>query len=196
MSFINWIKNRRRYSRINENHMMVSAVPGDKVHNATERLTKGPGPLDHLLSVNGSVTPVDFVYGPEAGKIVTVSSLSGLLLDEGVMSATVFGSLAAALPNGVLILTKINGVERQLALLVDNACFALCFFGGNLGLGGGVGQDGFLDTNDVAASQRLLNYPITLNGDNGDQIIARVQDNLSTIDLFRIQANVTEIISK
>lgn len=196
MSLLSWIKGRRASSKADENSVIISAIMADKVTNATQRLVKGTGPTDHLMSVDGSGAPVDFEWGPGAGEIVTVNSIGGVLIDEGVMAPNVFGSLLAALPNGILVLSKIDGIERQIALIVDNVCFALCFFDGNLGFAGGAGLDGFFDTNDAASSKRSFPYPLTLNGDNGDKIIARVQDDLSTVDVLRMQANITQIIKE
>lgn len=196
MSIFARIINRIRSSKSREGVALISALPADSVHEGTYRMTKGTGPTDHLLSVLGSLgSPVDFEWGPEADQVMIVSSISTLLLDEGTMAANVFGSLATPLTNGVEILTRINGVERRIAILVDNVCLALCFFNGNMGIGGGAGLDGFLDTNDVASSQRPASYPITLNGNNGDKIIARVQDDLTDVDIFRMQVNAREVIS-
>jgi len=194
MGLLDIFKNRRRSARARETVTQISAIPADKINECTNRLVKGPGANDHLMSVDGSITPVDFVWGPSAGDIMTITSLSAILLDEGTMTHTVFGSLLAPLTNGIHLLTKIKGVEREIALLVDNSCMVLCFFTGNVGIGGGAGLDGFFNTNDVAAAQRRMGYPITLNGDDGDQIIVRIQDDLTAIDLLRVQANANHII--
>jgi hypothetical protein len=148
------------------------------------------------LSVNGASTPVTFSYSPGEGNIVQVISLSILLKDEGDTSFNKFGAISA-LTNGLLIQYSVDGVEKTLVTLKDNADIANAFphnqhFGNSavLELLGIVNAQGFGKTNNVFKGELKLNTPVILK--DTDYISAVVQDNLSNIDVLQISTIVEE----
>ncbi len=145
------------------------------------------------LGINGSVTPVDYSIGPTAGEIWIVSYATLLLIDPGTMTDSVFGSLASPLTNGLQILSTIDTVERQSTNLFDNRDVIQCFNGGIAGQSSPAGNTGFLETEDYSTGRMCLDDMILI-GDQGDKLITRVRDDLSTIQFLGLSVHAYQLI--
>lgn len=143
------------------------------------------------MSVDGSGTPVDFVMQPPPGELWIVEYITFLLIDPGNMIAGNFGALGAPLTTGVQLLEVINSSESIYTTLKDNADVAQCFFGGVPATGGVAGADpGFLNEVDKAIGRYPMDGKVTLDGDDNDQLIFRINDDLLLIQLMQTSAHV------
>lgn len=134
---------------------------------------------DPNMDVDGSITPVEFTFQAEPNRQVSINKLGFLVSDAGNTSITNYGSLAGPLANGITLFTIINGQEIPLTPIIKKTAD---FFGI-----GAVAQ--FVE---LSGSSRLANYTfslfdysdgIILDGDNGDILGIRINDNLTGLDL-------------
>jgi hypothetical protein len=127
------------------------------------------------MAVDGT-TPVDFSYTVPAGKILRLSRIMIYLQSAGAMSSEKFGDLVA-LSNGVSII--VDG--STLVTWKDNIDILTTMFD----------APGYAN---LGKETRTLGGRWTLSKETGDQVdvhagkqvIARVSDNLSTLDHFRM----------
>lgn len=180
-------KNRLRQSQ-NTNEVLSSGMYSRDYRYRDLRFRESGGAKN--MNVDGSSTPVDFFLGPPSGEIWQIKYLTLLLIDPGVMAHNVFGSLVAGLANGVELLEKINSVENIYTLLEDNADIAQCFFGGNTSQGLGGADPGFLDEIDQVTGRMTFEVPPILDGDDGDQMIIRINDDLQLLTIMAGSAHV------
>lgn len=141
------------------------------------------------MNVNGSGAAVDFFIGPPPGELWVIEYASLLLIDPGTMAAAVFGSLVGALTNGLKMIEKINGVEKVYAEAKDNADLALSFFGGQLTPASSAVGDGFLNNIDKVSGRISFSGNVILDGDDSDQLILRVNDDLLLIETLNAAAH-------
>lgn len=144
------------------------------------------------MNINGSGGAVDFFLGPPAGEVWYVDYLTLMIIDPGDMNFNVFGGLVAALANGVELIEKIGGVENIYTTLEDNSDIAQCFFGGTLTSAGPAGSVdlGFLNEVDKALGRMAFDRPITLDGDDDDRMIIRINDDLLLLQAFRASGHI------
>lgn len=136
------------------------------------------------MTVNGSSTAVDFVAGPPAGQIWYVSQISILIDDVGSSDGTDFGSITGGLTNGVQVIQDVSSTEYVLTNMQDNHDLALCFSQHPLlpiRPGGEGSAAGFLDGENIYMGTKNIEPYVKLVGDNSDQLIFRVRDNLTTV---------------
>ncbi len=182
---------RRRLAKAsqNTNERHNSGMPSRDVRYQDLRFRETGG--SKLMSVDGSSTPVDFTLGPSAGELWIVDYLTLLMVDPGDMNPQVFGGFVAALSTGLQVIESINGSENICTTIEDNADLAQCFFGGIPGVGGIPGaDDGFLNSPDKALGRMPFEYPITLDGDESDKLILRVNDDLLLIQYLAGSAHI------
>lgn len=153
-----------------------------------------------LMNINGSVTPQVFSYAPSSDEITALNELTVVLTDEGTSPLGVFGSLGAALTNGIKIEVVLNGVTTQISLIKDNADLASRFTFSQFGngsvlsiLGLGTAQ-GFGNSNDVFVGSLQLPEPLVLVGSTGDQVKITIQDNISAIDVFQMGFHAVKLL--
>lgn len=134
---------------------------------------------DNNMNVNGSVTPVEFYFQAEPNRMVYINKLGFLVSDAGNTDFDNYGSLPGPLTNGITLYTIIDGVEIPLTPVIKKTAD---YFGI-----GALAQ--FVD---LSGSSRLANYTfslfdysegIILNGDDGDILGIRINDNLTGLDL-------------
>lgn len=183
-------KRRRERQSVNPNERHSSGMPSRDYRYRDVRFRESGG--SKAMSVNGSVTPVDFFIQPPSGELWIVDYVTLLLIDPGTMSAAVFGSLVGALANGLELIEKVNSVESIYTNVQDNADLAQCFFGGTLsGVSPSGGADlGFLDTVDKVTGRMCFDGKVTLDGDDNDQLILRVNDDLLLIQSMQASAHI------
>ena len=134
---------------------------------------------DNNMDVNGSVTPVEFYFQAEPNRMVYINKLGFLISDSGNTDFDNYGSLPGPLTNGITLYTIIDGVEIPLSPIIKKTAD---YFG--------IGASAqFVD---LSGSSRLANYTfslfdysegIILNGDNGDILGIRINDNFTSLDL-------------
>lgn len=139
------------------------------------------------LGVDGSVTEVDFVAGAPAAKIHWVTEVR-LTLHSSLMKLDSneirrFGPAAAApgLTNGLRLIARQNGAEVDLWTsagvknLGDFYRYSETVQGVTDGVSAGV---------DFVVVRLILPVPIGLYPGSKDQVILRIQDDLTTLTLF------------
>lgn len=164
--------------------LVISTVPTEKwVISEVQLLNGGVGSSNML--VNGSIVPVDFFMGPGPGEVWIVEEVGIFLAGSGSGGLYDFGT-GPALPNGLELFAEISGVEHQISNMKDNIDVALSF-GDHLyePPSGGL----FGSSKNIAGRMRLV-IPTVLVGDDGDKIIARVNDNLLSLDGLRASIRV------
>ena len=130
------------------------------------------------MTVNGSYTPQSFAAGPPAGQIWYITSISLIIIDSGTTDFNDFGAISC-LSNGLQLLQEINSTEYELGNFQDNADMGIAFSDSPLVP---AATAGWFDQNDLFLGTMVFDVPITLNGNDGDQIIFRVRDNLNGIE--------------
>lgn len=139
------------------------------------------------LDVNGAGTAQDFTFGPPSGQVWYVRYVSLLILDPGSPDVDDFGSIGGGLSNGLQFIQKINSVEYQLGNFRDNGALTLCFTDSPVfGTANGENGQGWLDEDDTFLGTKSLDPPVKLNGDNGDEMIVRVRDNLNAVQRLQL----------
>lgn len=127
-----------------------------------------------------SATVTDFYYAVPAGTKYDVAQILITISCGSSISQGDYGNIAGGLTNGVKLIQKKNGVETQLIggltvkknyefLAASQTSDITSFSGGSQTFQ--VSFDTFRD----------LNSYIELNGDTGDQIIFRVNDNFTSL---------------
>jgi hypothetical protein len=153
------------------------------------------GGVSAAMSVDGSSTPKVFKY--DILRPTILHSLMLALIDEGANSPTKFGALAG-LANGVVLQVVKAQQTLEIATIKDNGDLAThcarSHFGSSavLSILGISTAQGFMgSTNTFIGNIPLISNPATaIVLDVGDSIQAKVQDNLSNIDFFRVVAEL------
>lgn len=142
----------------------LAGAPSDLNQIVRQNLSNGGSPS---MIVDGSVTPVDFVYDVGANDVLIRTlqiALSGVTI---AFDGASFGKGGGILPNGVLIDMISNSVSATIAtvrlnedmIILRNRFFASA-------------------TTDVMAV--TVELGVTLVGGSGDRIRIRIQDDLTT----------------
>lgn len=138
------------------------------------------------MTVNGAVTSVDFTAGPPAGQVWYVYDIGLTIRDSGANDPDRFGAISGGLTNGVLLTQKIDSTEYDYKAFKTNLEVVNCFTMSShfVGVGSGFVNDPNLFTGNIgiAPSIRLI-------GDNGDKIIARVRDDLTSLNNLLMRIN-------
>jgi len=129
------------------------------------------------MNVDGSVTHVDFIVGPPAGERWFIYDLSVFLEDPGQTKHDSFGAEPALADPGLEWFFNINSTETRFLRVLDNAEIINEFSSDPVI----PGQNIFLESGDVFRGSVKFLAPTMLDGDNGDQVIARVNNNLTAI---------------
>lgn len=138
------------------------------------------------MNVNGE-TPVTFSYSPSSGTVAVIG-LTLVLEDAGATGLGSFGALSA-LSNGVEVSCTIGGNSTVMMLLKDNAdlCTAFSFSQVGSGAVSTLGAPiGFGDSADLIVASLIFRSPLLLT--DSDSIQAKVQDNISGLGAFQMDA--------
>lgn len=178
----------RQSKQVNERH--DSGMPSRDYRYRDVRFEESGG--SKAMNINGSGASVDFFIQPPTGELWIVDYATLLLIDPGDMSVSVFGSLVAGLTNGIDMIEKINSVENVYTNILDNADLAQCFFGGILSGAGPAGavDFGFLDEVDKVIGRMSFDGKIVLDGNDNDQLIIRIRDDLLLIQSLTATAHI------
>ncbi len=174
---------------LNPNEIHLSTLPGREFSYRDPRFLNG---ADKNMNVLGTLgTPVDFVLGPAPGEIWFVEYITLLLIDPGDMDFNIFGGFVTALTNGFQVLEKVEDDEKIYTTIMDNSDLAQCFFGGNPRLKpSGATDNGFLNEVDIVTGRMEFGANIVLDGNDVDQMIFRVRDDLQAITFLGASAHV------
>ena len=162
-------------------------APLDCVVPLTTKLENG-GSDD--MTVNGSGTPVDFVDGPPAGQVWYMTGVQLVLIDPGTMDPDDFGSIGG-LTNGFGFVVEVNSTEYDVNFIFNNKDLATELPDRHIFTSI---DSGFFTEDDVFIGGMIFNPPIKLDGDNGDQMIARVRDNLTGISHLEVAMQAWRVI--
>lgn len=144
---------------------------------------------NNSMDVNGATTAQNFVIAPIAGQIFYITGMFGYLDDSGNLERTTFGALAT-LTNGLQIIADVDGTEYEISNLRQNMQFTGFF--SNFGII--PPSNKWFRSETFYFGSHDFFTPIVLVGDDGDQLIARVRDNLTGLDELYMQAKGYVII--
>lgn len=164
-------------------------IPENVLVHIDRRFSNG-GSTD--MGVDGSLSPQDFTFGPPAGQTWYVENLQVLVIDSGTTGPNDFGAINDGVNNGFQILQEIDSVEYELGNFQNNASLSLCFAQSSFASST---QNGWYDSRNFYQGVKDFNNMITLSGDDGDQLIARVRDNLTGLDNFIMVGRAYRILS-
>lgn len=142
-----------------------------------------------LMSVNGSVTPVNFDFTPASSETWYLEQMSIFIQDTGTMNATNFGSISA-LTNGIEILARSNGTEYTVSNIKNNESIAHIFNEGKLP----GPSSGFIETSDAYLGTVFFRNPILLQNSTSDYARVKVRDNLGGIDRLTMVVKLWKVI--
>jgi len=123
------------------------------------------------MVVNGSLTPVEFKYQPAPGTIFTAYGTIFNATGTGTISNPMEFWDFPALPNGIKLIMKLNGVEKDFGPIIKNNFHLIEYIGAEF-LGKIIG------TNNVVRGESKFQPALSFNGNLGDWIKIVIQDNL------------------
>lgn len=137
------------------------------------------------MNVDGSTTTVEFLFQAEVNRQVSINKLGFLVSDSGNSSISNYGSLSGPLTNGITLYTIIDNQEIPLSPIIKTTAD---YFG--------IGASAqFVE---LSGSSRLASYTfnlfdysdgIILDGDKGDILGIRINDDLSSLELHKVSLN-------
>ncbi len=153
-------------------------VKDESVVHFCRSLRESGGSRD--MNIDGSTTVTDFTIGPTAtGEVWKLTHMAMAIQDGGTLDPSDYGALPT-LVTGTDIIQDIGGTEHLLINVIQNTDIINQFGAASNFVGI---QGGFLNTSKIYFGMHEFLPNITLSFDNGDQLISRVQDNLSTLAL-------------
>jgi len=163
-------------------------VPAEVLHHTIVFLATSGG--SNVMSINGSVTPVEFFAGPGAGKVWYVDSIGFEFSDSGASKAADWAAINLGLTNGFLIESTINSVDRTIVNLKTNRGVVTSFHSGAFS----GGASGFITDSNFYSGILNLDPNMTLIGDDGDMIKATVRDDLTGLVSQQMIIHYWEVI--
>jgi hypothetical protein len=149
----------------------------------TDNTAAGP----RELTVNGSVTPVRFRFGPPAGQKWGMTNVISAVSDNANFTQTDFGAIPGGLTNGLAVYLNSGGVDvdifagQRIRFNYDWATLPATL---NLTTWAGPSQTLVANFNTFESSGQY----VILNGDTQDKLEVVVQDDLTSLVAFRIVA--------
>lgn len=134
------------------------------------------------MTVNGSVTPVNFDFTPASGETWFITNLSIHFSDGNTPDPNDFGD-SAGLTNGIDIKARTNGTEYTIGNCKTNSCIALAFNQHTFSIDAAA----FLNASDVWLGSMNFEIPITLQNSTSDYFRVTIRDNLTAIDYLRMR---------
>jgi len=166
-----------------EAHSKVNAAPlNDLIYKIVNLRLDGTGVK--TLNVNGAVTPQIFSFVPAASETWFIESVSLAIGDGASPDFNEFGSLGAALTNGLVLEVQSKGVLYEITNIQDNLDISLsfikCFYPSS--------GTGWLNDQDNYMGELTFQKPMLIQNSSADFIRFRVRDNL--ININWLQARV------
>jgi len=168
---------RSRSNQLAQNTVIANGRlnAGPKTHSIV--LPDDAGSTD--MNVDGSAAPIDFIASVPQGEKWNLYSFGLGIQDGGTASRVDFGN-GPELVNGIDLIITLNSVEHIIANFKSNMGIAFLFTATVLG-----SSKQFIDDDNLFAGEYKINPEIELIGDNNDNIIYRINDNLTQIDFIR-----------
>lgn len=132
------------------------------------------------MDVNGSIVNQTFEYGPTGTNIEYVTRLRMVLSDGNIKNPTRFGDINSV-SNGLLVRYVLNSTNIDFYNFIDNTDLASAFK---------IETSNF--SNNLATEKPLVvlisefSTPVRLEGTVGDKFQAIVRDNLTGLDILRM----------
>jgi len=156
-----------------------TGIPANPAALVLEFLMNG-GSEDML--VNGSGTPVAFTYAPGAGTVVAVESLQLVFAaDDFEFDGSSFGP-NSALSNGIKVETDVGGSVVEIFNITQNEDF--------LRIPGRPPIVNNTGPKDILAASFAFGSLARLDGDDSDQMIVTVRDNLTSVKFKYLTATI------
>lgn len=141
------------------------------------------------LNVDGSVTPATFTVGPPAGQSWYIFEFGISIQDSGSSDTDKYGALAA-LANGVDLIQYVNSVEYTFKVLKTNLDIVEAF--SDHGFRGTA--NAFLNSNNFYTGKTELRQPVTLNGDDSDEIRVVINDDLTGLEFHQFNIEYFRVV--
>ena len=156
----------------------VPVAPSSNVIYIPEFVRNGS---NRSMDVNGSGTAQEFEWVVPASETWYLSALVFMIIDNGSMDRTDFGSISGGIDDGLLIEIRTQGTTYTYANLEDNTDIIHAFPYAQK-TPDGVGEEGlgFMDEDDMYHALAKFKVPITLV--TGDFVRVTVRDNLTGLD--------------
>lgn len=154
----------------------------DYIYRELDLVGDGSGSSD--MAVNGSITPVEFLIKPPAGKVYILKRMNVVALAASWARADQYGGIA--LTNGMRILIRNDSItkfEYTLQNKILNWADWGRLAGSDVPTSGGVGHDALVVRWTFAKG---TGKDIELVGDQGDELVVIIQDNLSPLEAHTI----------
>lgn len=138
--------------------------------------------VDGSTGGGGSKT---FKWQPGTNEVWYLKEVLIFILDDGVMSYNVFGSLGTALTTGLKFVIKKAGTDSQVRNIKDNSDLLITF---NDKIQTGNTSTAFLEEDDYFRGSFVIPEDgIELSDENSDVVKMIVRDDLTGIDRLRSQ---------
>jgi len=155
-------------------------IPADPQDFVLMFLEKSGG--GHNMLVDGSSTPVEFLYAPSAGEILALQSLLIVFTaDDFEFNGASFGP-NTALSNGIKVELTVSSVTTEIFNITQNEDYLRT--PGRLPLINNTGPK------DLLGAEFAFGGLIKLIGDDSDKISLTVRDNLTSVKLKYLTATV------
>lgn len=141
------------------------------------------------MNVNGSSTPVEYIFAPLAGEVWFVESVGMYLEDGGVTSSNKIGATSET-TNGMILKIKSLGTEYTIHDAIKTNLDITMLFADTSILSSA--SAGWLDSYDLYYGRVKFYHPIKLI--YGDFVKAIVRDNYSSIDSIRSNVHIWKVI--
>lgn len=160
----------------------ISMIPLCRTVQICESFTNG---TNRSMNVNGSSTSQDFTVGPPAGQIWYCHSITIFIVASGSTDFDDFGAIGGGLSNGVQLIQSIDSTEYVYSNFQNNEQLGNCFKE-DIMFSSTAGEDtrGWFDEPDLYKGTATFRAPIELRGDDGDQLIFRIRDNITNLIEF------------
>jgi len=140
------------------------------------------------MSVDGSVTPVDFEFAPGPGEVFYLEFITFGLDDTGNTDPDKYGAIAGGLTNGTQVILDQNTTEYEIVNLQNNGDIITSF---NFAVAQ-FESGGFGNFSKGFVAKMVFATNITLKGDDNDKVIVRVRDDLSGLTWHRSSIQIWE----
>jgi len=150
------------------------SVPASAAAIRNEFVKNGTSPN---LLVDGSATPVEFVYNAHASQDTSLQELHFTLASNSItFGSNYFGSTSGPLSNGLLVEVTSGGVTGTVANLVQNEDFVTFSSPG--------GFQWVVSSKDLLSSTYLIGGGLVLKGGTSDKVKITVRDDIDSAGVY------------
>jgi len=129
------------------------------------------------LLVDGSTTPVEFVYVADVDHDISLQEIKFVLSSNSITFGTgYFGGRSGPLPNGLLVEISAGGETGTVSNLTRNECFVHFASPG--------GFNWVVSSKDMMSATYVLGGALKLSANSSDEVKVTVRDNLSAAGVY------------